>query len=130
MPEWHGLLKRQVQRIVGDLEKIGGPWRQLLDAVNAAYREFDADRRMLERSLDLTSQELLERNRRLRAELARLTQTEESLRFANEQLQAKMVELEILNRAMFGREERVLELEEEIRALQARLASQTTPPRA
>jgi hypothetical protein len=32
-------------------------WRAFLDLVDSAYRESDVDRRMLERSLDLSSQE-------------------------------------------------------------------------
>ena len=38
-----------------------------LNAVDSAYREFDDDRRMLERSLDLSSQELLQANGEMRA---------------------------------------------------------------
>jgi PAS domain S-box-containing protein len=43
-----------------------------VDAVDAAYRQFDADRAMLERSLDLSSEELLRANAEQRALLGAL----------------------------------------------------------
>jgi len=46
--------------------------REFLDAVDAAYRQFDTDRAMLERSLELSSQELLQANSEIRAVFARL----------------------------------------------------------
>src|SRR6476469_9138712 len=39
----------------------------MLDAIDQAYQQFDNDRAMLERSLDLSSQELLQANSELRA---------------------------------------------------------------
>jgi PAS domain S-box-containing protein len=63
---WHSLLARQVRRLIGD-QPIPEEWRRLLDAVNQAYFRADADRLMLERSLELSSQELLQANRDLRA---------------------------------------------------------------
>jgi signal transduction histidine kinase len=63
----HSLLKRQIRRFFGDPFSISEEWRGFVDAVNAAYREFDADRGMLERALDLSSQELLQANSEMRA---------------------------------------------------------------
>ena len=64
----HPLLRRQLRRAFGEAPPDGlGPF---VDAVDDAYARADADREMLERSLDLTSQELMEQNARLRAELA------------------------------------------------------------
>jgi len=42
-------------------------WRQFIEAIDAAYWEFDVDREMLERSLDLSSQELIQANSEMRA---------------------------------------------------------------
>ena len=57
MSRLHSLLKRQLRRFA--LEGIPLPEEPLgfLRAINDAYRQFDADRRMLEQSLELTSQE-------------------------------------------------------------------------
>ncbi len=67
MEHAHSLLKRQLRRHVGSAIPDARQWQAFLDAVNKAYREFDADRAMLERSLDLSSQELLQANSQMRA---------------------------------------------------------------
>ncbi len=62
----HSLLRRQLKRCYGEAgppPEVNG----LVQAVNAAYHEFDADRGMLERSLELSSHELLQANAEMRA---------------------------------------------------------------
>lgn len=61
----HALLLRQLRKFfpAGAPEGIA----EFIEAVNSAYHQFDDDRRMLERSLDLSSQELIEANNELRA---------------------------------------------------------------
>ena len=56
----HNLLQRQLRKY--PLPRIDG---ELIAAIDAAYRQFDRDREMLERSLDLTSHELLVKNEQL-----------------------------------------------------------------
>ena len=56
----HNLLQRQLRK--HPLPQIDG---ELIAAIDAAYRQFDRDREMLERSLDLTSHELLVKNEQL-----------------------------------------------------------------
>lgn len=63
----HSLLKRQLRRRFGDQFAIPQEWQEFIDAINDAYRAFDTDRGMLERSLELSSQELLQANSELRA---------------------------------------------------------------
>ncbi len=67
MAQTHNLLERQLRRCFGDHYDIPKEWRPFIDAVNDAYWESDMDRGMLERSLDLSSQELLEANSEMRA---------------------------------------------------------------
>jgi PAS domain S-box-containing protein len=67
MEQMHSLLRRQLKRHFGDELAIPAQWRPFIDRVNDAYREFDADRQMLEHSLDLSSQELLDANSQMRA---------------------------------------------------------------
>ena len=62
----HSLLRRQLKRFFPD-ERVPAELHALLDAVDQAYQQFDNDRSMLERSLDLSSQELLQANSELRA---------------------------------------------------------------
>ena len=55
----HSLLRRQLRRHFGGSESIPAEWQGFLAVVDDAYRQFDEDRRMLERTLELSSQELL-----------------------------------------------------------------------
>src|SRR5688500_7086081 len=66
MPERHSLLRRQLKRHFPD-NRIPEALAPFLRAVDEAYQQSDDDRAMLERSLDLSSQELLQANSQLRA---------------------------------------------------------------
>lgn len=85
MNELHNLLKRQLRRYANDAKPFLENHNELLQVISDAYWQFDADRGMLEHSLELTSQELLERN----AELSR-TNAQLEMRVA-----ARTVELSI-----------------------------------
>jgi signal transduction histidine kinase len=65
--QMHNLLKRQLKRYFGDQSRIPEGCQEFINAVNDAYRESDADREMLERALELSSQELLQANSEMRA---------------------------------------------------------------
>src|SRR5215211_1707484 len=77
----HSLLKRQIRRYLrteeGAEEGLSGNCQGFLDAVDDAYRQADYDRSLLERSMDLSSQELLQANAALRESLAQLQASEE-----------------------------------------------------
>jgi len=68
----HSLLRRQLRRQNQPEEALSPAWETFLTAVNQAYHDADSDRLMLERSLDLVSQELLQRNHNLSHLLAAL----------------------------------------------------------
>jgi diguanylate cyclase (GGDEF)-like protein/PAS domain S-box-containing protein len=68
----HSLLKRQLKKYRVDSEVLSKQCQHFLAAVNEAYRQFDADRAMLERSLDLSSKELLQANSEMRTVFERL----------------------------------------------------------
>ncbi|MEO0559435.1 MAG: ATP-binding protein [Bacteroidota bacterium] len=77
----HKLLRRQIRRVFGDEPAMDTAGLEpFFDVVDAAYRQADDDRGLLERSLELTSNELLEQNRRLRQELDERTRIQELLR--------------------------------------------------
>ena len=59
----HRLLKRQLKR--HHQGTVPEAFRPLLQAISDAYEQADVDREMLERSLALTAEELLERHQRL-----------------------------------------------------------------
>lgn len=62
----HNLLRRQLRRYFGDQVTVPAEWEQFVSAVNDAYIQFDADRGMVERSLDLSSKELMQANSAMR----------------------------------------------------------------
>lgn len=62
----HSLLKRQLKRYVGDVETDSQEWQGFLQAVNEAYYDFDEERTLTERSLELSSLELLQANAEMR----------------------------------------------------------------
>jgi PAS domain S-box-containing protein len=66
MKKMHTLLARQIKRNFGESFSLSGEWERFVSDVNDAYGEFDTDRAMLERSMDLSSKELLEMNTHLR----------------------------------------------------------------
>jgi len=57
----HSLLRRQLRRYLGS-EEPAEELKELLAAIDGAYSESDSDREMVERSLELASDELIERN--------------------------------------------------------------------
>jgi two-component system NtrC family sensor kinase len=65
----HKLLVRQLRRFAISLDDLPHTWRELISAVDEAYAQADTDRTMLERSLDLSSDELFRRNQELRRAL-------------------------------------------------------------
>ena len=72
MEQMHSMLKRQIGLHFGGPDSLPKEWQGFIDAVNGAYFEFDADRSMLERSRERTSQELLEMSSEVRAIFERL----------------------------------------------------------
>lgn len=66
-PTRHKLLQRQLRRAFGDV--LPEDLTPFIQAVNEAYLQHEDDRMLLERSLELTSDELMARNERLREEL-------------------------------------------------------------
>jgi PAS domain S-box-containing protein len=61
------LLRRQLKRFFGKDFSIPSEWEGFVAAVDSAYTEFVVDRELMERSMELSSQELLEANSEIRA---------------------------------------------------------------
>jgi signal transduction histidine kinase len=77
MAERHSLLAHQIRRFFGTEEGLSGPCLEFLDAVDDAYWQADHHRALLERSMDLSSQELLLANAALRQSFCQLQAAEE-----------------------------------------------------
>ncbi|MEO6992645.1 MAG: ATP-binding protein [Lacunisphaera sp.] len=61
----HRLLLRQLRKHLGPEVEIPPQWAAVLQSVEAAYDQFDTDRRILECAMDFSSRELFETNARL-----------------------------------------------------------------
>jgi len=72
MKEPHRLLARQLRRFIPPLEALPPHFNAFLESVSTAYYESEEDRCMLERSLELSSNELLQSNTEMRAILQAL----------------------------------------------------------
>jgi len=64
----HRLLQRQVRKYLGANAAIPPELEQLLQAVEGAYDQFDADRKLMDRAMALSSAEIAANNERLLAE--------------------------------------------------------------
>ncbi len=65
--EMHSLLQRQLRRYFSDSFSPPQEWHAFLNAINHAYHDNDENLELLERSLELSSQELLQANSEMRA---------------------------------------------------------------
>ena len=61
----HRILERQIERNLGKRALSSPKWRAFFESISKIYTDFDEDRELLNRSLDLSSKEFLENNRRL-----------------------------------------------------------------
>jgi len=80
MKHIHSLLKRQLKKHLGESYSLPKELKDIFGAINDAYIQTDIDRNMLERALDLSSQELLATNTELKQTLSLLHATIESTR--------------------------------------------------
>jgi len=78
----HRLLLRQVRKHLGDEAHISAELLSLLRAVEDAYVQFETDRKLVERSMDLSSRELLAANSLLHQKFERDEAVLESLRMS------------------------------------------------
>ncbi len=61
----HRILKRQIERTLGEAKKISPEVQKLISLVNDTYEHYDEDRDLLDRSLSLSSAEFLEKSKSL-----------------------------------------------------------------
>jgi signal transduction histidine kinase len=83
----HPALERQLARLYGDARLAPRELAPLLEAIDASYREADDAKAALERAMEISSQELVERNVELSREVIERNRAEEDLKQALEQLQ-------------------------------------------
>ncbi len=67
MDKMHSLLRRQIKKIFGSADNIPKDFQEIIGVINEAYFNFDADRLLLERSIEISSHELVEANSQMRS---------------------------------------------------------------
>jgi two-component system, NtrC family, sensor kinase len=97
------ILERQLKKTFGSLDKVPGGLEEFLKIVSDTYDHAEEDRKMIERSLDLSSKELGDLNKKTMDEA--------------EKLKKSVGELERMNKLMVDRELKMIELKKENREL-------------
>jgi two-component system NtrC family sensor kinase len=90
----HRLLERQIKRFLGAPATLPPELAMFIAAVDEAYNSADAERLLIERSLDLMSKELTEANAGLRNQLSERQRTELALLKEKEEQRALIRKLE------------------------------------
>jgi len=75
----HSLLHRQLKKVFGSPENAPDELEPLLKKVDQAYRDFDEDRELLERSLEITSNDLRERYSKIKKDNQKLKEIKKEL---------------------------------------------------
>ena len=97
------LLLRQIQRHLGGVEGLPDHYRALLADISNSYDHYEKDRGMLERSIDLSSNEMIELNTKLRKE-------SEDLQNANTELRTLFESIEEMFFSFDSKEQRFLQV--------------------
>ncbi|OGS91672.1 MAG: histidine kinase [Gallionellales bacterium GWA2_60_18] len=90
----HRLLERQIRRFLGEPATLPPELAAFIAAVDEAYNSADADRLLIERSLDLMSKELTDTNAGLRNELAERQRADMALQKKQEEQRLLIGKLE------------------------------------
>ena len=96
-------LERQIKKIFGNIESVPPNLFPFLKVVSGAYDGAEEDRKLIERSLEISSKELGALNEKLRAE--------------SEAQKKNIDELARMNKLMVDRELKMIELKKEIELL-------------
>ena len=77
MKQYHSLLNKQIENHLTDIDKISEEFSNFLKYVSESYKGFDNDRKKVEQSLDLSTEELLKTNSELNNLVNALKESEE-----------------------------------------------------
>ncbi len=79
MEDINKLLLRQIQKYLGGLENVPEHYHAFIKAINESYNHYEKDHHLLERSIELSSEEMIELNDQLRNETKQLKKAHEEL---------------------------------------------------
>jgi len=99
----HKLLERQIKKYLKTKDLSSDECQDFFKSVSDSYQHNDEDRELIERSLEISSRELGEKNKQLQDEIT--------------QVMEQTQEMEKLNNLMIGREIKMIELKKQIAKL-------------
>lgn len=91
------LLQRQIQKFWGTKE-IPKELQPLLQVINDSYTHFEKDRKMLERSIELSSSEMVELNNKLRIETTELKKAHKEIGILFENIDAVYYSIDMIEK--------------------------------
>jgi light-regulated signal transduction histidine kinase (bacteriophytochrome) len=88
------LLHRQIRKALGDFDALPEKYKELFNAISESYDFYEKDRRMMERSIELSSDEMIGLYKQLKKE------TDETIQKSEANLEIKNIELERKNKEL------------------------------
>lgn len=86
----HNLLKRQIKRHLADKDIDPSLLEPFLNSISESYEQFESDFSLLERAMDLASEELLEKNNILRLEVLERKKAVSELKETHNDLESRV----------------------------------------
>jgi signal transduction histidine kinase len=80
MQDLNKLLSRQAQKYLGGLDKVPENFHAFIQAISESYNHYEKDHHLLERSIELSSGEMIELNEQLKKETEELKKAHDELR--------------------------------------------------
>ncbi|MFT5914858.1 MAG: signal transduction histidine kinase [Flammeovirgaceae bacterium] len=120
--KYHKILQRQIKKILGRNAEVSPDMNALLEFVSETYQHYDDDRYMLERSIELSSKELVENNQGLKLQKQELENTLEELLSTQQQLE-ESEKLAKVSQMLSESNDQLLQQQEETRAAYEELQS-------
>jgi len=88
------LLHRQIRKVLEDFDALPEKYKELFNAISESYDFYEKDRRMMERSIELSSDEMIGLYKQLKNE------TDETIQKSEANLEIKNIELERKNKEL------------------------------
>ncbi len=88
------LLHRQIRKALGNFDALPEKYKELFNAISESYDFYEKDRRMMERSIELSSDEMIGLYKQLKKE------TDETIQKSEANLEIKNIELERKNKEL------------------------------
>lgn len=88
------LLHKQIQKTIGDAKELPESYKELFNAISQSYDFYEKDRKIMERAMELSSEEMIGLYKKLKNE------TEKTIQNSEANLELKNVELERKNKEL------------------------------